>query len=169
MSDAACITLQVIDDLLIVLSSVLMITMLHYSLTCMFSSSAEDGAAGGAMISHAFTEIYKTFLIHTFASSRRPNLCSHRRIPPRGPASPIQLVCHKPVSCNPPSVTQHHSISSSSLGIRLVVCADLVPATSYPEKKKKTAVCSEYISGKKATGSGLAFHPLFRAVVAAIF
>ncbi len=89
---------------------------------------------------------------------------AHSQIPPRGPASFIQLVCHKPVSCYASSVTQHHSISTSSLGIRLVLCADLVQATSYPK-----ASCLQRIQFRRKPPVRHAFYPLCRAVVVAVY
>lgn len=72
------------------------------------------------------------------------------QIPPRGPGSSIQLVCHKPISCNSLSVTQRPSISSSLLGIILVRVCVCVRAPTWFQRRatRKPAVCSEQISGK---------------------
>lgn len=58
-----------------------------------------------------------------FASYHRPK-CVHSQTPPRRPASFIQLVCHKPVSCNSLSLN-YIVISSHLLGIKLV-CAPIL-------------------------------------------
>ena len=83
------------------------------------------------------------------------------QIPPRGPASSIQLVCHKPVSCNPPSVTQQRRVSSSLLGIRLLCVPTLFQRRAFYPRKKKASCLQRlhFVARARRSGTRFFFNP----------